>query len=92
MRPMPDQVYRRSRDLYPLRRREMNEPGLIVRSKPEVNRIVFAADLTSAMAVMGAATGAISPTHHPLFFRSVHEASGSMVSRRYCPRSIPVRL
>lgn len=65
--------------LYPLRyAEEWDEPGLIVGDlNHEVNRIVFAADPTSAIVDKAVATGAdLLVTHHPLFFRSVHEASG----------------
>ena len=65
--------------LYPLRyAEEWDEPGLIVGDlNHEVNRIVFAADPTSAIVDKAVATGAdLLVTHHPLFFRSVHETSG----------------
>ena len=65
--------------LYPLRyAEEWDEPGLIVGDlSHDVHRIVFAADPTSAIIDKAIATGAdLLITHHPLFFRSVHETSG----------------
>ena len=62
--------------LYPLRyAEEWDEPGLIVGDlSHDVHRIVFAADPTSAIIDKAIATGAdLLITHHPLFFRSVHE-------------------
>ena len=65
--------------LYPLRYAESwDEPGLIVGelSQP-VTRIAFAADPTSAIIDEALDWGAdLLITHHPLFFRSVHEVSG----------------
>ena len=65
--------------LYPLRYAEQwDEPGLIVGDlTAPVERIVFAADPTSAMVDNAIASGAdVMVTHHPLFFRAVHEMSG----------------
>ncbi|PST46173.1 Nif3-like dinuclear metal center hexameric protein [Bifidobacterium callitrichos] len=65
--------------LYPLRYAEQwDEPGLIVGDPARpVTRIVFAADPTSAIVDEAIAHGAdLLITHHPLFFRSVHQVSG----------------
>lgn len=65
--------------LYPLRyAEEWDDPGLIVGDLSHgVHRIVFAADPTSAIVDKAIATGAdLLITHHPLFFRAVHETSG----------------
>ncbi|PST49140.1 Nif3-like dinuclear metal center hexameric protein [Bifidobacterium callitrichos] len=65
--------------LYPLRYAEQwDEPGLIVGdlARP-VTRIAFAADPTSAVVDEAIERGAdLLVTHHPLFFRSVHQVSG----------------
>jgi dinuclear metal center YbgI/SA1388 family protein len=65
--------------LYPLRyAEEWDEPGLIVGDLAhDVHRIVFAADPTSAIIDKAIAAKAdLLVTHHPLFFRSVHEVGG----------------
>lgn len=65
--------------LYPLRYAEQwDEPGLIVGDMShEVRRIVFATDPTSAIVDKAIDAGAdLLVTHHPLFFRSVHEVGG----------------
>ena len=65
--------------LYPLRYAESwDEPGLIVGDlRRHVTRIAFAADPTSAIVGQAIDWGAdLLITHHPLFFRSVHEVSG----------------
>ena len=65
--------------LYPLRYAESwDEPGLIVGDlSAPVSRIRFAADPTSAVVDEAIAQGAdLLVTHHPLFFRAVHEVSG----------------
>lgn len=65
--------------LYPLRYAEnWDEPGLIVGDlRQPVTRIAFAADPTSAIIDQAIAWGAdLLITHHPLFFRSVHQVSG----------------
>ena len=65
--------------LYPLRYAEQwDEPGLIVGDPTEpVRRIAFAADPTDAIVDKALAMEAdLLVTHHPLFFRSVHEVSG----------------
>ncbi|MBT1174824.1 Nif3-like dinuclear metal center hexameric protein [Bifidobacterium sp. LC6] len=65
--------------LYPLRYAEQwDEPGLIVGDLgADVHRIVFAADPTSTIVDRAIAAEAdLLITHHPLFFRSVHEVGG----------------
>lgn len=65
--------------LYPLRYAEQwDEPGLIVGDLSQsVQRIVFAADPTSAIVDKAIDANAdLLITHHPLFFRSVHEVGG----------------
>ncbi|PJM77459.1 Nif3-like dinuclear metal center hexameric protein [Bifidobacterium felsineum] len=65
--------------LYPLRYAEQwDEPGLIVGDlSHEVRHIVVAADPTSAIVDKAIEAGAdLLITHHPLFFRSVHEVGG----------------
>lgn len=65
--------------LYPLRyAEEWDEPGLIVGDLTrEVHRIAFAADPTWAIVEQAVEWQAdLLITHHPLFFRSVHEVSG----------------
>ena len=65
--------------LYPLRYAEQwDEPGLIVGDlDAPIRRIVVAADPTSAIIDKALAMDAdLLITHHPLFFRSVHEVSG----------------
>ncbi len=81
--------------LYPLRyAEEWDEPGLIVGDlSHDVHRIVFAADPTSAVVDKAIATGAdLLITHHPLFFRSVHETSGLGFPGRHRPQTLPARL
>ncbi|NEG69293.1 Nif3-like dinuclear metal center hexameric protein [Bifidobacterium choloepi] len=65
--------------LYPLRYAEdWDHPGLIVGDlADQVHRIVFAADPTTKVIDDAIASGAdLVVTHHPLFFRAVHEVSG----------------
>ncbi|WP_055427035.1 Nif3-like dinuclear metal center hexameric protein [Bifidobacterium aesculapii] len=65
--------------LYPLRYAESwDAPGLIVGDlTAPVGRIAFAADPTMAVIDEAIAWGAdLLVTHHPLFFRSVHQVSG----------------
>ena len=65
--------------LYPLRYAEQwDEPGLIVGDlTSDVRRVAFAADPTSTVADEAIALGAdLLVTHHPLFFRAVHEVGG----------------
>lgn len=65
--------------LYPLRyAEEWDEPGLIVGDlSAPVQHIVFAADPTADVVNKAWQMGAdLLITHHPLFFRSVHEVSG----------------
>ncbi|MBW3087910.1 Nif3-like dinuclear metal center hexameric protein [Bifidobacterium sp. 82T24] len=65
--------------LYPLRyAEEWDEPGLIVGDPAwSVSRIYCAVDPTSEIVDEAIAHGAsLLITHHPLFFRSVHEVSG----------------
>lgn len=65
--------------LYPLRYAEdWDHPGLIVGDlRNTVNNIVFAADPTMEVVEDAIASGAdMLVTHHPLFFRAVHEVSG----------------
>lgn len=65
--------------LYPLRyAEEWDHPGLIVGDlENPVRRVVFAADPTMDVVDDAIASGAdLLVTHHPLFFRSVHEVSG----------------
>ncbi|NMM99559.1 Nif3-like dinuclear metal center hexameric protein [Bifidobacterium sp. DSM 109958] len=65
--------------LYPLRYAEQwDEPGLIVGDlAAPVRRIRFAADPTYAVVEEAIADHAdLLVTHHPLFFRAVHEVSG----------------
>ena len=65
--------------LYPLRYAESwDEPGLIVGDlRQPVTRIAFAADPSDSIVDQAIAWGAdLLITHHPLFFRSVHQVSG----------------
>ncbi|KFI65835.1 Nif3-like dinuclear metal center hexameric protein [Bifidobacterium cuniculi] len=65
--------------LYPLRyAEEWDHPGLIVGDlEDSVQSIVFAADPTMDVVQRAVGGGAdLLVTHHPLFFRSVHEVSG----------------
>ncbi|EFA23517.1 Nif3-like dinuclear metal center hexameric protein [Bifidobacterium gallicum] len=65
--------------LYPLRYAESwDHPGLIVGDLCDpVDSIVFAADPTMDVVEDAIASGAnLLVTHHPLFFRAVHEVSG----------------
>ncbi|NEG55678.1 Nif3-like dinuclear metal center hexameric protein [Bifidobacterium platyrrhinorum] len=65
--------------LYPLRyAEEWDAPGLIVGDLTgPVSRIAFAADPTMAVIDEAIRWGAdLLVTHHPLFFRSVHQVSG----------------
>lgn len=65
--------------LYPLRYAEdWDHPGLIVGDLCNtVNNIVFTADPTMEVVEDAIASGAdMLVTHHPLFFRAVHEVSG----------------
>ena len=65
--------------LYPLRYAEQwDEPGLIVGDLTQhVTRIAFAADPSNTIIDQAIAWGAdLLITHHPLFFRSVHQVSG----------------
>ena len=65
--------------LYPLRYAEQwDEPGLIVGDLAgKVSRIAFAADPTGSIVEQALDWHAdLLITHHPLFFRSVHEVSG----------------
>ncbi|WP_125963391.1 Nif3-like dinuclear metal center hexameric protein [Bifidobacterium dolichotidis] len=65
--------------LYPLRYAEdWDHPGLIVGDLEDpVDSIVFAADPTMDVVDDAIASGAnLLVTHHPLFFRAVHEVSG----------------
>ena len=66
--------------LYPLRYAESRDaPGLIVGDlDAPVTRIAFAADPTHTVIDQALARHAdLLVTHHPLFFRAVHETSGS---------------
>lgn len=66
--------------LYPLRYAESwDHPGLIVGDLADpVTDIVFAADPTMDVVENAIASGAnLLVTHHPLFFRAVHEVSGN---------------
>ena len=65
--------------LYPLRYAESwDHPGLIVGDLAHpVRKIYMAVDPTEAIVEEAKAFGAdLIVTHHPLFFRSVHEMSG----------------
>ena len=66
--------------LYPLRYAEdWDHPGLIAGDlTAPVTRIAFAADPTEAMIDRAIAWGAnLIVSHHPLFFRAVHQVSGA---------------
>ncbi|MBW3080663.1 Nif3-like dinuclear metal center hexameric protein [Bifidobacterium saguinibicoloris] len=77
--PNLNQVVDVLQTLYPLRyAEEWDEPGLIVGdlTRP-VTRIAFAADPTMDVVDEAIRWGAeLLVTHHPLFFRSVHQVSG----------------
>ncbi|NMM98234.1 Nif3-like dinuclear metal center hexameric protein [Bifidobacterium sp. DSM 109959] len=65
--------------LYPLRYAEQwDEPGLIVGDlSHDVRKIVFAVDPTSSIVDKAIEAGAdLLVTHHPLYFRAVHETGG----------------
>ncbi|KAA8825206.1 Nif3-like dinuclear metal center hexameric protein [Bifidobacterium myosotis] len=81
MRCMPNlkQVIDVLETLYPLRYAEQwDEPGLIVGDLTrDIGVIAFAADPTSAIVDEAIEAGAdLLVTHHPLFFRAVHETGG----------------
>ena len=81
MRCMPNlkQVIDVLETLYPLRYAEQwDEPGLIVGDLTrDIGIIAFAADPTSAIVDEAIEAGAdLLVTHHPLFFRAVHETGG----------------
>ncbi|PWG62190.1 Nif3-like dinuclear metal center hexameric protein [Bifidobacterium callitrichidarum] len=81
MKRMPNlkQVIDVLETLYPLRYAESwDEPGLIVGDLSQsIGKIVFAADPTSAIVDQAIEAGAdLLITHHPLYFRAVHETGG----------------